>query len=414
MLVKLKNNSITEIIFFTILTIFLIFNIKFKVLPPTFFIASFILAIMSIYYFFKNYKFPKVLVKSIFIYSIFVFSAIISAFLSGEFDLFLFSLIITIFFLITVAPYVYLSYFKNRELDIIKYIVYAGIVNSFFIILMFLSMDFKLFYLSLLQKVDLLHTKGEEAVNSLYALRLVGLTGSATYGMAVVQIVMAFLYVYYVKTKYIRFTIFNYFLLSIILISAIISGRTAFVGIVLLVGFMFLIIRKIDSIKFVILFISFSFFLLIIASLFLPENFYNFFEAWIFQLFQKGEKIGSLEQNINMYIYGFNDFSSFGDFRWFNDETRTSYYMSTDVGWYRFLFAFGYIGFIVFIIFLFSLIKFRNKINNETLLSIFIVFFLIVIMFKGAILFDFFSVFFILFVLYFLSNNNGFKNEKQH
>lgn len=56
---------------------------------------------------------------------------------------------------------------------------------------MFLSSDFKLLYLSFLQKVDLLQIKGEGALDSLYALRLV--TGSATYGMAVVQVVMAFI-----------------------------------------------------------------------------------------------------------------------------------------------------------------------------------------------------------------------------
>lgn len=399
---KMRSISIIESIFFTTLTIFLMFNIKYKLLPPTFFIASLVLIIMAIYYSFKNYKFPSVFIKPIFFYTLFVISTIISAFVSENFDLFLFSIIITIFFLITVVPYVYLSYFKNREIEIIKYIVYAGIVNAVFIIGMFLSSDFKLLYLSMLENVDLIHTKGEGALNSLYALRLVGLTGSATYGMAVVQVIMAFLYVYYVRVTFYRFRLLNYFILSILLISAIISGRTAFIGIALLLIFMFLVIRKIDFFKFIILFLISSSMLLIMASIFLPENFYSFFESWILQLFKKGEKIGSLEANINMYIYGFNDFSLFGDFKWFGDETRTSYYMSTDVGWYRFLFAFGYIGIGIFLIFLFSLIKFSNKINNEMLLSFFIIVFLLIVMIKGAILFDFYIVFFVLTILYFI------------
>ena len=399
---KMRSISFIESIFFTTLTIFLMFNIKYKLLPPTFFIGSFVITIMSIYYFYKGYKFPIKLLKPVFIYIFFVFSTIISAFVSENFDLFLFSLIITIFFLITVVPYVYLSYFKNREIEIIKYIVYAGIINSIFIITMFLSSDFKLLYLSILQKVDLLQIKGEGALDSLYALRLVGLTGSATYGMSIVQVIMAFLYVYYVRVTFYRFRLLNYFILSILLISAIISGRTAFIGIALLLIFMFLVVKKVDLLKFILLFLISSSLLLVFASIFLPENFYSFFENWILQLFKKVEKLGSLEANINMYIYGFNNFSFFGDFRWFNDETRTSYYMYTDVGWYRFLFAFGYIGFGIFLIFLFSLIKFSNKINNEMLLSFFIIVFLLIVMFKGAILFDFYIVFFVLTILYFI------------
>lgn len=399
---KMRSISIIESIFFTTLTIFLMFNIKYKLLPPTFFIASLVLIIMAIYYSFKNYKFPSVFIKPIFFYTLFVISTIISAFVSENFDLFLFSIIITIFFLITVVPYVYLSYFKNREIEIIKYIVYAGIINSIFIITMFLSSDFKLLYLSILQKVDLLQIKGEGALDSLYALRLVGLTGSATYGMAVVQVVMAFLYVYYVRVTFYRFRLLNYFILSILLISAIISGRTAFIGIALLLIFMFLVVKKVDLLKFILLFLISSSLLLVFASIFLPENFYSFFENWILQLFKKVEKLGSLEANINMYIYGFNNFSFFGDFKWFNDETRTSYYMYTDVGWYRFLFAFGYIGFGIFLIFLLSLIKFSNKINNEMLLSFFIIVFLLIVMFKGAILFDFYQIFFVLTILYFI------------
>lgn len=398
----LNINLIIESIFFTTLTIFLMFNIKYKLLPPTFFIASFVITIMSIYYFYKGYRFPIKLLKPIFFYTLFVISTIISAFVSENFDLFLFSIIITIFFLITVVPYVYLSYFKNREIEIIKYIVYAGIVNAIFIIGMFLSSDFKLLYLSMLEKVDLIHTKGEGALDSLYALRLVGLTGSATYGMSIVQVIMAFLYVYYVRVTFYRFRLLNYFILSILLISAIISGRTAFIGIALLLIFMFLVVKKVDLLKFILLFLISSSLLLVFASIFLPENFYSFFENWILQLFKKGEKIGSFKENLNMYIYGFNNFSFFGDFRWFNDETRTSYYMYTDVGWYRFLFAFGYIGFGIFLIFLFSLIKFSNKINNEMLLSFFIIVFLLIAMFKGAILFDFYQIFFVLTILYFI------------
>ena len=311
---------------------------------------------------------------------------------------------IAIFFLITLVPYSYLSYFKDRESEIIKYIVYSGIINAMFIIVMFLSSDFKLFYLSLLSSTGIISIVGESnAVNSYFFLRLLGVTGSATYGMAVIQIIMSFMYVYYVKTKFNKFSYLNYFILSILVISAILSGRTAFVGLLFLLIFMFLILRKIDSLKFIFLFTFFGLFILFIANMYLPSNLYAYFENWILQLFQSGSKIDSLEANLNMYIYSFYDFSLLGDFKWFANTSKTIYYMHTDVGWYRFLFAFGYLGLIFFILFLFSLIKLNYKINNETLLMFFLLTFLLIVMFKGAIFIDIYFIFFVFFIILFLS-----------
>ena len=170
------STKIIKDVFFTFFMMFFIFNLKFKGLPPGFVITSAILLVMTLYYLFKGYSVPKQLFKPIGFIFVFIVSVFMSVISSGNLDYFLIGLLFGVFFIISVAPYALVSYFKGREIEIIKYVAFAGIVNAFFIISMFLFLDFKIFYLSLLSKVDLLHVKGEGAVDSLYSLRLVGLT----------------------------------------------------------------------------------------------------------------------------------------------------------------------------------------------------------------------------------------------
>lgn len=197
------------------------------------------LAVMAFYYFLKNYPIPKEIFKPIAFLLLFIFSVLFSILVNGNADYFLFGIILGVLFIISIAPYALLSRFKGREIEIIKFIVYAGLINAIFLIGMFLFSDFKIFYISLLSKIDLLDVKGQDAIDSLYSMRLIGLTGSATYGMAVTQITIAMLYVFYVYEIKRGFRFYNYLALFLLILSAVISGRTAFLGLFFFINIYF-------------------------------------------------------------------------------------------------------------------------------------------------------------------------------
>lgn len=391
-----------ESVLFTFLFVGFIFNLKFKGLPPSFLITSSLLLMMACFYTWKGYPYPKFFIKPLVFLSFFIISVIVSLVINENIDGFLISIIVAILFLITIAPYAVLSYFKDREITIVKYIVFAGVVNAFFIVGMFFVSDFRDFYLSLLSKVDLLHVKGEDALNSLYAIRLIGLTGSATYGTAVVQIVIAFLFIFYLTVIEEKLSIFNFLIVSLLIFSAILSGRTAFVGLFFLIIYLCMTKKFSELLKIFVCFLLFFFLAVLASKLFLPASLYDFFEQWILEVFKFQGEIGSVEVNKSMLsVYSFSDFSAFGDFKWHADNTRNSYYMDTDIGWYRFMFAFGYVGLLLLMAFVMSFFSFRENITKLHFLIAFIVMFLFLVMFKAAVFFDFYMIFFILTILLF-------------
>lgn len=410
---RLKLSQSLESLFFTVLTTFLLFNIKFKGLPPTFFISSAILTIMALYFIVKNGTVSSRFLKLSFLYVLFFIALMLSfAANAGNPDTHLIKMGSTIFFISIIVPYAYLAYFKNREVMILRYIALAGIINSIFLIGMFFSHSFKEIYLSLLSSTSLSDAKGNiDLTNSLYSLRMIGLTGSATYGIAVIQVVLAFVYIYYVLTTTHRFTIKNSIVLGIILLSAVLSGRTAFVGIALLFIYLLLFLSFKEIIQNILFLVIFLVILLLAPQYFLPENFYSFFENWVFEFFTKGKDTGSLKANLAMYKYEWGDFSLLGDFRWSKSDIDKSYYMSTDVGWYRFLFAFGYLGLASLMFYFISLfgLSMRFSIKNTT--SFFIGGLLLIVTFKAAILFDFYICFFILVIFQFLPNKPSVINK---
>lgn len=312
-------------------------------------------------------------------------------------SLFLPNLILAIFFILIIVPFTYMAYFKDREIEILYYISLSGIINAIFIIGMFFSTDFQKFYLSLLASTDLTMVKGDLNIHSsLYSMRMLGLTGSATYGMATTQIVLAFIYIYYALTTKGKLSLINSLIFGVILISAILSGRTAFVGIFFITVYLIINLQPTELIKYLIIFSLLILLVLIISKTILPDNFYAFFYNWFTELFTKGIQVGSVQSNLSMYQYSLSDFDLLGDFRWHNNEAKTSYYMNTDVGWYRFLFAFGYSGLFCFMLLTLYLMQIRFIIKLPNATSMFIGLFLIVVMLKGAIFFDFYMSLFIL------------------
>lgn len=127
----MKSKSLKPI-FFTLITTGLIFNIKFKGLPPTFFIAAAILACIALYYLVKKQFISTNFLKLSLLYILFLSSVFISLINNTDiWDIFLIQISLAIFFVSVIVPYAYASYFESREYLILRYIALAGIINSF-------------------------------------------------------------------------------------------------------------------------------------------------------------------------------------------------------------------------------------------------------------------------------------------
>ena len=66
-----------------------------------------------------------------------------------------------------------------------------------------------------------------------------------------------------------------------------------------------------------------------------------------------------------------------------------------------------FFGELFFLLYLFSFVRFSLKVNAASLTVLLVNVFLMVVMFKGAILFDFYMVYFMLAIVFFFSNNGS-------
>jgi hypothetical protein len=118
--------------------------------------------------------------------------------------------------------------------------------------------------------------------------------------------------------------------------------------------------------------------------------------SWFLEIFQSGIEVGSLQANISMFsAYSFFDFSLLGDFRLRSDDG--GYYQDTDVGYYRMMFSVGMLGMLFFLLFVFSPFYFRAVSSKRNVApinftSLLISLMILIVLFKGAILFDAFPL----------------------
>ncbi|MGN7510690.1 hypothetical protein [Aeromonas salmonicida] len=284
--------------------------------------------------------------------------------------------------------------------ELFKFYGYAAFINSFFIFLMFLSPGFKSAYLSILN-LEITEIHGESVMDSMLALRLVGVTGFSAYSTAFNQ--MLCLILYYIYATYYRegdrkLRVFDYMVIFSVIASSLIVSRSTVVGLGVVVVLM-LFDRKnmVGNSLFLLTAV-----LILVASLsslsyFMSDEQFTFFYNWVFEFFDKGLKAGSVESNLSMYRYSWDDFTLMGDAR-MNDEIG-GYYMHTDVGYFRMLFSAGYVG-VVFLIFMIFLIlkpigmKYSKKMFFSSLITLYILVFLL----KGSIITDSSHVFFTLFL----------------
>lgn len=299
--------------------------------------------------------------------------------------------------------------------ELFKFYGYAAFINSFFIFLMFLSPDFKSAYLSILN-LEITELHGESVMDSMLALRLVGVTGFSAYSTAFTQMLCLILYYIY-ATHYregdrkLRF--FDYMVIFSVMASSLIVSRSTVVGLGVVVVLM-LFDRKNMVRNSLFLLTAVLIFVASLSSLsyFMSDEQFTFFYNWVFEFFDKGLKAGSVESNLSMYRYSWDDFTLMGDAR-MNDEIG-GYYMHTDVGYFRMLFSAGYVGVVFLIFMIFSILKpIGMKYNKRMLFSSLIMLYILVFLLKGSIITDSSHVFVTLFLcahVFFkedCGNNNG-------
>ncbi|EGR2244797.1 hypothetical protein D0816_18270 [Vibrio cholerae] len=243
---------------------------------------------------------------------------------------------------------------------------------------------------------------------------MIGITGFSAYSTGFVQVSCAFCYLIYMNARQAKNI--DYIMWGAILISAMIAARSSIVGIFILLIY-FLYASKISIVlRGAIIAVSMGSLISLLTYNYIPPDLKDFFIQWITEVFTSGTKTGSIQSNIDMYIYGLDDFTLLGDSRWFGNNN--DYYMNTDVGWYRVIFSVGLIGCAIwFLLILFFLIEYvqRNKfieLNGVIVISFYIAY-IFSIMMKGAILFDSYQsiIFIIVFymVLGWKKNNEGIK-----
>jgi hypothetical protein len=360
--------------------------------------APLLLLCIAVFYFLNGSgKIGKEYLKVIFFWVLFALVVFTSFFFNADdFDFDIFRLLFVFFLVATIIPYAVFNFFKHNPIEIFKYIGLVSFINAFFIIGMFIFPDFKYFWLSLINSVIERHSGEIDITESMMSLRMVGIGGFSAYSTTVIQVSLTMCYLLYVYYKRGKPKIKDMLLIAIVIFSALVAGRTAFILLpFFLILYLYLFQFK-SLLKLVVLFtFIFSFFIFLFTSLIDPK-FIEFFMSWFLEIFQSGIEVGSLQANISMFsAYSFFDFSLLGDFRLRSDDG--GYYQDTDVGYYRMMFSVGMLGMLFFLLFVFSPFYFRAVSSERNVApinftSLLISLMILIVLFKGAILFDAFPL----------------------
>lgn len=387
-----------------ILTLYFIYNVNYDFLfgIPTSYISLAIMILYSIIYSINNKKFPiSFSYPIIFSIILFIISIISFSLNTNLVDAYLIRASFLYFIICLFSFTIYKSVFKSDRLLLLKSIGYAGLINSILIISMLIIKPFQILYLSLINQSTFELMKGDSVLDGAMSLRMIGITGFSAYSTGFVQMLCAIcflLFVFYKNNRALKLNKKESIILVLIILSAIISARSSFLGIFVFLLIFFKISNFKQSFKFMMLAIVLLIGLVITVVSFVPTEFKEFFINWLTEIFISGTDTGSLQANVNMFIYDLSDFSLFGDSRWFGDNN--DYYMSTDVGWYRVLFSVGYLGLCAWLLIIVSIANWKKifslQLTTESWIILLLIAYVFVMTFKGAILFDSFQSLFIL------------------
>lgn len=287
-------------------------------------------------------------------------------------------------------------------------VITALSLNAILMLVMFISPGIQNSYLGILTEDGFALLGGvENALESMHRFRMIGATGFATYSAGFTQTIgLFFLAVYYHVTK--KKPDLLFLMVSVLLaVSAVLAARSSFVGIFFWTIFCFIFFRW----RFVFIFsCSFIFLVIIMVALIalIGAEGADFFTNWLLELFTSGSNSDSLVETIQMLDTPFMDSGFYGFSRWFGD-LGYDYFRSADVGYIRLILAggFGSLFFVILHFLLLGLVFFRGRFSAFfRTLYFFLMAYFFVIMFKGAILFDFFAFDFLMLMLGWIGNQS--------
>ncbi|AIU87873.1 hypothetical protein [Pectobacterium odoriferum] len=416
------NKSVTEVkaenkhtskfndFFVVLLFTYLIYSVNYRYLyiPSTYLVIVLFFCFFFFYAFKNNLKIsyeassaPLLLAFVFFIWS--VFSYAIN--LNDGADLYMVRTSIVYFLMIFLVPFI-VRYFFIRPENILLFFGLVGFVNAVFIFSMLLVKPFQEFYLSLIGSSAFDLIGGSESLDSFMSLRMIGITGLSVYSSGFMQMILAISLVAYMHFSPKETRLLYYVMLVLIILSALIAARSSIIGVLFFCIFSmsYFSIKKIIKILCVVILLLYISFISVMS--FLPSDLSDFFLKWTTEIFLSGTKTGSVKENISMFIYDFNDFGLVGDSKWYGG--LDGYYKGTDVGWYRMCFSVGYIGVIIWFGLLVSLF-YRALLSSSRkifLLSWCVFLYIIVMMFKGAVLFDAYQAVFVIHSIFFVIKYN--------
>lgn len=316
-----------------------------------------------------------------------------------------------LFFLATVCLFsfgFFKLFSKVKGQPLLVAVIAALCLNSGLMLLMFISPGAQHSYLAILREEGLeLFGGTANALESMHRFRMIGATGFSTYSAGFAQSIgLFFLAVYYYLAR--RKPDLLFLALALLLaVSAILAARSSFLGIFLWIIFCFIFFRR----RFVPVFSYASVLLVIIIYaliVFTSTDSDDFFSKWLLELFTSGTSSESLAETVQMLDTPFMDSGLYGFSRWYGD-LGYDYFRSADVGFIRLILAGGFASlfFVVLHFLMLGFIFFRGTdiVFFRTLYCFLIVYFSAV-MFKGAILFDFFAFDFLMLMLAWIANQN--------
>ncbi|MGE6648189.1 hypothetical protein ACQKE0_02840 [Shewanella colwelliana] len=292
---------------------------------------------------------------------------------------------------------------KKYNVDFLLLLIHVVFFQS---IVMFVMVAFPSFQKLILNLID---TSGIERTEGVFRFRGVGLTGLATYSMAVTQSFGLFLFHYYWKrnlrkVEFLKST----FMFVAILLSSILSARTSFLFIVaLLLCYFIIYVFSTDSgfkkkLSFVFYFMVLSVFLLLLLLGSIDSPVITKMLAWsgefFISLFSSGNvSTDSTDALKGLFFIPKENTILFGDGQYLS--SLGEYYMSTDVGYLRVVLYGGIIGslsFYAIFIYLFYILMINSYRIYGLLFTIPLFFYslcVFVVNFKGSIFFDGFIAF---------------------
>lgn len=303
--------------------------------------------------------------------------------------------------------------FSKRKVSSIDVIVKVGLIQASLIIGMLLIPSFKHAY------SNLVSISGN--ILDYYSYRNVGITGFANYTVGTTQAMILCLFFLDIFRRN-DFSIKNLVFCTLIFFSAAFSSRSSLVVIVIFFFFFFLPLTGRRSFwKKILPLLLISFLVLSISLFFMINNREvindNFALKWaiepILNYVDYGELSTKSSDTISsFYFYPGDKTFLFGDWHYVNSDG--TYYKSVDAGYMRMMLYMGMpMSIIIYLSFVMSfiLVLFKYQLSHHRVFSLFFIFIILLLHYKGNAFVDA-SGMFKLYFIYFASTFLRFKHEK--